>query len=156
MKIRLLLGAFAICACGTWVGFAQEAKATKVEAPGAKPADKVEAKPEAKGEKSEAKKGRLPANYGKLGLTDPQKTSIYAVQGKYAHQIDDLQKQLDEVKSKRDSEIAAVLTDDQRKILKTITEANKTKPKADAPAAEATKEAEKTAAPAEPAKNAKK
>lgn len=111
MRRCLLTGTIAIFACCSMMGLAQEA---------AKPAA---AKPAA--EKTDAKKGRLPANYGKLGLTEPQKVKIYGIQGTYDDQLDELQAKIDALKAKRDQEVEAVLTEDQRKILKNLVEANK-------------------------------
>jgi len=135
MKNCLLTGTIAIFTCCSLVGLAQDgskpatAKATAV---------KEEAKPD-------AKKGRLPAQYGKLGLTDAQKTKIYGVQGKYEDQLDALEKQISDLKAKRDQEIETVLSDDQRKILKALVESKDDKGK-DKPAEakpEAPKEAKK-------------
>ena len=108
MKNCLVTGTMAIFACCALIGLAQEG--TK---PAAKPAQ------------AEQEKGRLPANYGKLGLTEAQKNSIYEVQKKYKSQLDDLEKQLDALKSKRDGEIEMVLSDAQRKILKDLVDAAK-------------------------------
>lgn len=137
MKNCLLTGTIAIFACCSLVGLAQDAAKT---APKSTVAAKEESKPDAK----DAKKGRLPPQYGKLGLTDAQKAKVYTVQGKYEDQLDALEKQINDLKAKRDHEVEAVLTDDQRKILKALVE-SKDKPDAKA-------EPAKT----EPAKEAKK
>ena len=39
-------------------------------------------------------KGQLPANWGKLGLTDEQKQKVYKVQAEFKEKIADLEKQL--------------------------------------------------------------
>jgi len=65
--------------------------------------------------------GRLPNNYGKLGLTDAQRQKIYSTQAKYGEQIDALIKQVEELRQKRDAEIEAVLTPEQRENLKKLT-----------------------------------
>ena len=39
-------------------------------------------------------KGVLPANWGKLGLSDEQKQKVYKVQGEYKEKIADLKKQV--------------------------------------------------------------
>ncbi len=64
--------------------------------------------------------GRLPAHYGKLGISTEQRTKIYGVQASYKKQIDDLQKQIDDLKAKQDAEVEAVLTPDQKKKLDEI------------------------------------
>lgn len=61
--------------------------------------------------------GRLPAQYGKLGLSDEQRHKIYDVQAIYRKQIDELEKQIDGLKAKQKTEIEAVLTADQKKKL---------------------------------------
>jgi Spy/CpxP family protein refolding chaperone len=105
MKSWLLTGSIAIFACCSLIGLAQE---------GTKPAKTAQA------EKTDQPKGRLPAHYGKIGLTDAQKAKIYAVQGDYDDQLDTLVKQIADLKAKRDAEVEAVLTEDQRKILKNL------------------------------------
>jgi len=146
MKKWLLTGTIALFACCSLIGLAQDG--TKPAATKATAADKSDAK-------SDAKKGRLPANYGKLGLTEAQKTKIYGIQGQYEDQLDSLEKQIEAIKTKRDGEVAAVLTDDQRKILKNLADAAKeakTKAKPDAtPATDGSK-----ASPAATSKEEKK
>lgn len=66
-------------------------------------------------------KGRLPNNYGKLELSDKQKQAIYAVQKKHGDQIDALVRQVEELRQKRDNEIEAVLTAEQKEKLKSLT-----------------------------------
>jgi TolA-binding protein len=65
--------------------------------------------------------GRLPNNYGRIGLTEAQRAKIYGVQMKYGEQIDALIKQVEELRQKRDTEIEAVLTPEQRENLKKLT-----------------------------------
>ena len=62
----------------------------------------------------------LPASWGKLGLTDTQKKEIYNLQSEYRAKIDDLQKQIDDLKKKERSEMLKVLTDAQKARLKEI------------------------------------
>ena len=70
--------------------------------------------------KDKGKKGSLPANYGKLGLSDDQKKKIYAIQDEYGTKIADLKKQIDELTKKEHQEWYAILTDDQKEQLKKI------------------------------------
>ena len=70
-------------------------------------------------------KGRLPANYGKIGLTDEQKQSIYDIMAKYKKESDDLDKKVKDLNTKRKGEIDMVLNEDQKKALKKLTESNK-------------------------------
>jgi Spy/CpxP family protein refolding chaperone len=73
---------------------------------------------------------RLPANYGKLNLSDDQKTRIYAVQSTYDPKIDELMAQVDALKAKQKSEINAVLTPEQLKKLDEVLAENKSKKQA--------------------------
>ena len=123
MKTCLLTGTLAIFACCSLIGLAQEG--SKPAAPKSTSADKAD--PKADG----PKKGRLPANYGKLNLTEPQKTKIYGLQAQYDDQLDALEKQIATLKGKRDQEVEAVLNGDQRKVLSSLVDAakNAKKPK---------------------------
>lgn len=64
--------------------------------------------------------GRLPSHYGKLGISSEQRAKIYGVQATYKKQIADLQKQIDALKAKQNTEVQAVLTADQKKKLDEI------------------------------------
>ncbi len=70
-------------------------------------------------------RGRLPANYGKIGLTDEQKQSIYDIMAKYKKESDDLDKKVKDLNSKRKGEIDKVLNEDQKKALKKLNDAGK-------------------------------
>src|SRR5581483_7887355 len=65
-------------------------------------------------------KGVLPANWGKLGLTDEQKQKVYKVQSEYRDKIAELEKQVKDLKEKERTEMEKVLTDEQKKRLKDI------------------------------------
>ena len=69
----------------------------------------------------------MPANWGKIGLSDDQKKKVYAVQDKYETEIKDLQKKLIELKAKQLTESEAVLTAAQKQLLQEHTEASKKK-----------------------------
>lgn len=119
MKKLVLTSVFVLLTCCSIVGWSQDA---------AKPATKGAA-----GEKKvEDKKptNRLPANYGKLGLTDAQKDKVYAIQEKFDGQLDALEEQVKALRAKRSSETEAVLSVEQKKILKDLTDEAKEKPKA--------------------------
>ena len=62
-------------------------------------------------------KGRLPPYYGDI-VTEAQRRQIYAVQEKYEKQISSLKEQLDAAEKKRDVEIKAILSEEQRAKLK--------------------------------------
>ena len=66
------------------------------------------------------KKGQLPPNWAKLGLTDKQKTEIYEVQSDYKSQIDALQKQIAALREKERTALFTILTDAQKARLKEI------------------------------------
>jgi hypothetical protein len=62
-------------------------------------------------------KGRLPNYYADL-VSPEQRERIYAVQERYARQIDELNEQLAALINQRDAEIESVLTADQREKVK--------------------------------------
>jgi hypothetical protein len=65
-------------------------------------------------------KGTLPANWGKIGLSDDQKQQIYKLQADYSEKIIALEKQLKEMRAKEKQALEAVLNDEQKKLLKEI------------------------------------
>jgi Spy/CpxP family protein refolding chaperone len=71
-------------------------------------------------DKKDTPKGQLPTHWGKLGLSDEQKTKVYSIQAEYKTQIADLQKQIDALKKKEREALNGVLTDAQRARLKEI------------------------------------
>jgi hypothetical protein len=73
-------------------------------------------------------RGRLPAHYGEI-VTEAQRKQIYAIQEKYEKQLSSLEDQLEGLKKKRDVEIVAVLSDEQRAKLKRAQEAGAAKRK---------------------------
>jgi Spy/CpxP family protein refolding chaperone len=73
-------------------------------------------------DKKDSPKGgkALPAGWGKLGLSDEQKTKIYAIEAEYRGQIDALDKQIKELRKKEKAAMDEVLTDAQKARLKEI------------------------------------
>jgi Spy/CpxP family protein refolding chaperone len=65
-------------------------------------------------------RGTLPQNWNKLGLTDDQKQKVYTAQAEYKTKIDELQKQIDDLKKKQRVAMESVLTDAQKARLKEI------------------------------------
>jgi TolA-binding protein len=63
--------------------------------------------------------GRLPAGYSVV-VKKSQRKAIYAIQDTYQKQIDVLNQQIAALEKKRDAEIDAVLSDEQRTILAMI------------------------------------
>ncbi len=104
---QLMVGGLAVSllSVGLVTGWSQETKPTT-----AKPAAAEAEKPS----------NRLPNNYGKLELSGAQKDSIYKVQDQYGSEIEALIKQVETLRQKRDAEIAAVLTDEQKVKLKAL------------------------------------
>ena len=102
------------------------AQAAEKSAADSNPADSKAAGSETAAKKArKPQRGRLPNNYGQIGLTPEQIEKIYAIQAGHRVQLQDLQKQLDELKAKQRDEIDAVLTADQRKQLAELTSKSK-------------------------------
>ena len=75
-------------------------------------------------------KGHLLPGWKQLGLTDEQRTKLYAVEAKYGEQIADLERQVKELKTKQRAEELAVLTDAQKARLKELAEEKVSEPPA--------------------------
>ena len=73
-----------------------------------------------KEEASARYKGQLPPRWKQLGLTEDQTQKVYKVQARYNEQIDKMEDQIRELKSKRDRERYEVLTADQKKRLEDL------------------------------------
>jgi hypothetical protein len=65
-------------------------------------------------------KGTLPANWGKLGLTDVQKQKVYKIQADFKTKLADLEKQVKDLKEKEKADMLGVLTEEQKKRLREI------------------------------------
>lgn len=89
----------------TQMGHAQESKAK---------AKKTKAQAAAKDEDGSTTKPRLPNHYGKLDLTDAQRTKILDIRAKYRADIDRLREQLAELRASEVGELEGVLTKDQK------------------------------------------
>jgi hypothetical protein len=105
---------------------AQESKTTKSQTSKAKQAGKTDAppadEPAAKGKGTGRvappdPTHRVPPGYAKLGLTDQQRESLYKIQAKYYPQIQELEKQVDAVRARREKEFEGVLTAAQKRRL---------------------------------------
>jgi hypothetical protein len=104
------------------------------EKSGGKPAAKVSKESAAKSADkgtAGAKEGkrRLPRYYGRLGLSEAQREKIYDVQSKYESDIDKVEKQLADLKSRQEADCRKVLNADQKKQLADAVEAAKAKNK---------------------------
>src|SRR5262245_54028642 len=65
-------------------------------------------------------KGTLPANFGKLGLSDQQKQEVYKIRAKYQEQKKKLEEQLEALKTDERTDLDKGLTPEQRKRLREI------------------------------------
>lgn len=74
-------------------------------------------------------KGTLPANFGKLNLSDAQKQQIYRLQAEYAEKLDKLEKQIEKTRAERNEGYRNVLTKAQRDRLDEIRRGTKEEPK---------------------------
>jgi Spy/CpxP family protein refolding chaperone len=65
-------------------------------------------------------RGPLPANYGKLGLTDEQRDKMYPIYEEYDKKIDDLAAQIKKLQTERNDKLNEMLTPAQKARLKEI------------------------------------
>lgn len=65
-------------------------------------------------------RGPLPANYGKLGLSDEQKEKLYPIHEEYQKKIDDLSAQIKQLQSERNAKFREHLTPGQKERLKEL------------------------------------
>ncbi len=65
-------------------------------------------------------KGTLPANWGKIGLTETQVQDIYKIRNKANDEITKLKAKIAELETTRDKDSKAVLTPEQKKRLEDI------------------------------------
>ena len=82
-------------------------------------------------DKSEKPRRRLPDHFAKLGLTDDQRDRISVVQDRYGARIEQLERELADLKARRTAGIRRVLNLDQRRKLDRLTaedEAKRRKP----------------------------
>lgn len=83
---------------------------------------KVESRAKAESRAKPAKRAfdptrRVPNYFGQLGLTDAQREAIYKIQAEHQPRIEELEKQLEEVRADSLKECEAVLNEAQRKML---------------------------------------
>ncbi|HBI41326.1 MAG TPA: hypothetical protein DDY78_00520 [Planctomycetales bacterium] len=65
-------------------------------------------------------KGKLPAHYKKLGLSDKQMQEIFKIEAGYVDRVEALQKQLADLKKTEHNDVVNVLTDEQKTHLKEL------------------------------------
>lgn len=78
-------------------------------------------------DKKEKSKGQLPANWGKLGLSDEQKALIYKIQGEYKEKITKLEAEIKSLTAERNKKMAEQLTSEQKTKLAELTGIEDTK-----------------------------
>ncbi|MEQ1935942.1 MAG: hypothetical protein ABL962_18965, partial [Fimbriimonadaceae bacterium] len=81
------------------------------------------AKVEKSGEEKVIKKvsgDRLPANYGKIGLSDEQRKKVYEIVNRFGSQINELENKVAELKKSEVAECEAVLNPNQRQSLQDL------------------------------------
>jgi hypothetical protein len=83
------------------------------------------------GDDTKPPKGTLPPGFNKLGLSDKQKSDIFAIQAKYKKQIAALRKQIEQLREKQKTDTFAVLTKEQK--AKLLGAGSDTKDKKDKP-----------------------
>lgn len=86
--------------------------------------------------KAKKPKGHLPPYYNQV-VTDKQKDAIYTISNKYDAEIDKLETQIKDLKTRRDAEISALLTDEQKQRIKKLQEEEKAQAEANKKAKEA-------------------
>jgi Spy/CpxP family protein refolding chaperone len=91
-------------------------------------------------------RGRLP-NYYRQVVTPDQREKIYAVQAKYVEQIEALEKQILDLEAKRDTEVEALLSPEQKEKVKALRE--EARKRREAAAAERTEPETTEAAPSD-------
>jgi Spy/CpxP family protein refolding chaperone len=65
-------------------------------------------------------RGTLPMHWKKLGLTDDQVQAVYKIENSYRAKIDDLHRQINELRKQEKAEMEKVLTPAQKDRLKEI------------------------------------
>lgn len=103
MKTVKILACVAALAAGgmlTWPAMSQEAPAKSVA--------------------KKQSRGRLPAQYGKLGLADETKDNLYQIDEEYDAKIGELTAQIKELQAERETKMQEKLTEAQRTQLKAL------------------------------------
>ena len=114
----ILLGIGLVVGAGAFSSSAQDASPKKAAAPA--PA----ASPPLAKKKTDTSR-RVPSYFGRIGLTDGQRESIYKVRKTHQEKIDVLKKQIDELEAQELTACESVLNDTQRKLLQNLREGTK-------------------------------
>jgi hypothetical protein len=62
-------------------------------------------------------RGRVPAGFVKIGISEKQREQIYEIQARYREQVEELLEQLEELKAQEAEEIHSILSDRQKAAL---------------------------------------
>ncbi len=125
----------------------QAKQAKQADAPASTPTDSsATAKPTGKTAPPDVTR-RVPSGYAKLGLTDQQKEKLYSIRAEYHTKIQNLEKQVSDLRDRQEKEFESVLTAPQKRLLAEAAQQKK------AAAAEAKKAAAVKAAAKEKAGN---
>ena len=116
VKAWACVAAMAVGGFGAWQAVAQETPAK-----GGTPAAKVEVPGEPVAKKTA--RGPLPAQYGKLGLSDEIKDELYQIDDDYDAKIAVLTAEIKELQVERESKMQEKLTEAQRTQLKELRDA---------------------------------
>jgi hypothetical protein len=99
LKLRLCVGVLVVCLFGAGWLVGQDKKGD---------------------DKPPPVKGTLPAYYGKLGLRDDQKTSVYRIRSEYRGKIAELRRQINRLQREEKAALEKVLTPEQLKRLREL------------------------------------
>jgi hypothetical protein len=66
------------------------------------------------------KRGQLPPNWSKLGLSEEQKAKVYSIQAEFKAKADEIKKQLEELQKQERRALESVLTPAQKNRLREI------------------------------------
>jgi len=105
MQLRKMMVLSVVGACAAGLVIAQEKT---------QPAKTVQVAQKAKDAETKKPSARMPNYYRNLELTDQQREKILNVLIEHNEQIDELEEQMAELKEKRDAEVYAVLTANQK------------------------------------------
>lgn len=79
--------------------------------------------------KTEQRRGPLPDNYGKIGMSDEQKEQAYKIQDEYDGKLEALKLEMKKLLAERDGKLMGLLTDGQKLRMQELQAAAKEKAK---------------------------
>jgi len=113
----LMTGGFPLGAQESSTAKSQTTKAKQADAPASTATDSsTTTKPTGKTAPPDVTH-RVPSGYAKLGLTDQQKEKLYKIQAEYSTKIQNLEKQVSDLRDRRQEEFESVLTAPQKRLL---------------------------------------